>query len=219
MAPKRPVALARTDKMLGVILLGNNLVNSAAATLVSVIAIGLFGEDKWVLGVGTLAVTFAILVFSEITRKSSAPPMRTGLPWSSAASSPPLRFFIRLSGSSTCLPAFSSKYCTCPETGGRSQQTVPEELRSLVLESSHLIPQKHHAILSSLFELNTITVEDVNDFRAAISKFSTSNNLWEDVKINWRPAITVACPPAGESLDQLVGIPACAPPAGQPGRP
>ena len=35
----------------------------------AVIAIGLFGEDKWVLGVGTLAVTFAILVFSEITPK------------------------------------------------------------------------------------------------------------------------------------------------------
>lgn len=68
-APKALALLARTDKMLGVILLGNNLVNSAAATLVSVIAIALFGEDKWVLGVGTLAVTFAILVFSEITPK------------------------------------------------------------------------------------------------------------------------------------------------------
>ena len=38
--------LARTDKMLGVILLGNNLINAAAATLVSVITIELFGEDK-----------------------------------------------------------------------------------------------------------------------------------------------------------------------------
>ena len=47
--------LDRTDKMLGVILLGNNLVNSAAATLVSIITIELFGEDKWALGAGTLA--------------------------------------------------------------------------------------------------------------------------------------------------------------------
>ena len=61
--------LDRTDKMLGVILLGNNLVNSAAATLVSVIAIELFGEEKWALGASTLIVTFAILVFSEITPK------------------------------------------------------------------------------------------------------------------------------------------------------
>lgn len=41
----------------------------SAATLVSVIAIKLFGEEKWALAAGTLIVTFAILVFSEITPK------------------------------------------------------------------------------------------------------------------------------------------------------
>ena len=61
--------LSRTDKMLGVILLGNNLLNAATATLVSVITIELFGEEKWALSIGTLLVTFAILVFAEITPK------------------------------------------------------------------------------------------------------------------------------------------------------
>ena len=61
--------LARTDKLLGVILLFNNLINAAAATLVSIITISLFGEHKWALGAGTLVVTFLILVFSEITPK------------------------------------------------------------------------------------------------------------------------------------------------------
>ncbi|MFN3883876.1 MAG: CNNM domain-containing protein, partial [Rhodocyclaceae bacterium] len=46
--------LTSTDKMLGMILLGNNLVNAAAATLVSVIAIELFGEEEWALAAGTL---------------------------------------------------------------------------------------------------------------------------------------------------------------------
>jgi Mg2+/Co2+ transporter CorB len=55
--------------MLGVILLGNNLINAAAATLVSVITIELFGEEKWAPRIGTLLVTFAILVFAEITPK------------------------------------------------------------------------------------------------------------------------------------------------------
>jgi len=68
-AEKSLALLDQTDKMLGVILLGNNLVNAAAATLVSVIAIKLFGEEKWALAAGTLIVTFAILVFSEITPK------------------------------------------------------------------------------------------------------------------------------------------------------
>ena len=70
--------LARTDKMLGVILLGNNLINSAAATLVSLIAIELFGEEKWALGAGTLGVTFAILVFPKSRQRSLAQTMLTG---------------------------------------------------------------------------------------------------------------------------------------------
>ena len=61
--------LARTDRLLGVILLFNNLVNTGAATLVSVITLELFGNESWALGIATLLVTFAILVFSEITPK------------------------------------------------------------------------------------------------------------------------------------------------------
>ena len=61
--------LNKTDRLLGVILLFNNLVNTAAATLVSVITMELFGDDRWALGAATLTITFMILVFSEITPK------------------------------------------------------------------------------------------------------------------------------------------------------
>ena len=61
--------LAKTDKLLGVILLCNNFANAASATLVTVIIVELFGEGELALALGTLAVTFAILVFSEISPK------------------------------------------------------------------------------------------------------------------------------------------------------
>ena len=61
--------LERTDRLLGIILLGNNLINAAAATLTAVLAARLFGEGKLVLALGTLVITFLILVFSEITPK------------------------------------------------------------------------------------------------------------------------------------------------------
>ena len=61
--------LAKTDKLLGVILLCNNFANAASATLVTVIIVELFGEGEWMLMLGTVAVTFAILVFSEISPK------------------------------------------------------------------------------------------------------------------------------------------------------
>src|SRR5688572_33472380 len=61
--------LDRTDKLLGVILLGNNLVNAASAVLVAEIAVLLFGAGELVLAASTRAVPFFILVFSEITPK------------------------------------------------------------------------------------------------------------------------------------------------------
>jgi Mg2+/Co2+ transporter CorB len=68
--------LGQVDKLLGVILLGNTLVAAAAATLTAVIAKRLFGEGELALALGTLAISFALLVFSEITPKVVAPPCR-----------------------------------------------------------------------------------------------------------------------------------------------
>ncbi len=56
--------LLQTDKLLGVILLCNNFVNTALATLVTVMTVHLFGEGELILMFSTLAVTFAILIFS-----------------------------------------------------------------------------------------------------------------------------------------------------------
>ena len=47
--------LAKTDKLLGVILLCNNFANAASATLVTVIIVELFGEGEWMLMLGTVA--------------------------------------------------------------------------------------------------------------------------------------------------------------------
>src|SRR6266446_3361565 len=61
--------LGEIDKLLGVILLGNTLVAAAAATLTAVITKRLFGEGELALALGTLAITFALLVFAEISPK------------------------------------------------------------------------------------------------------------------------------------------------------
>lgn len=157
-AEKALALLNRTDKMLGVILLGNNLINAAAATLVSVIALELFGEDKWALGAGTLAVTFAILVFSEITPKIIGATYADRLAVLLAYVLTPLLrlfypavWFINLFAG-----GLLRLFRLTPNNSGETTQLSPEELRSLVLESSHVIPQKHHAILSSLLNSTTL---------------------------------------------------------------
>jgi len=199
--------LNKTDKMLGVILLGNNLINSAAATLVSVISIELFGEEKWALGVGTLVVTFAILVFSEITPKiigaTHADRLAIILGY---VLTPLLRFFYPAVWFINLFVSVLLRLIRLtPPANNEAPQLSPEELRSLVLESSRLIPNKHRAILAGLFELNSITVEDVMTPRGAIEILDLERH-WEDVCSQLATSHHSRLPVCRESLDQLVGI-------------
>jgi len=161
--------LAQTDRLLGVILLGNNLVNAAAAVLVSVITVRLFGDDEIALALGTLAVTFLILVFSEIT------PKVIGAAYAEAIAPPiafvlkpllrllyPVVWFVNLFVQ-TLLWLLRLK----PADSANNKMT-PEELRTLVLEAGNYIPKKHQSILLNLFDLEQITVDDVMTPRSQI---------------------------------------------------
>lgn len=155
--------LARTDKLLGVILLFNNLINAAAATLVSVMAIQLFGEAEWALGAGTLLVTFLILVFAEITPKVIGAGNADRLaPAISFILSPLLRLFQPVVW---FVNLFVGALLFLTRMKPRSNEDVPhfspEELRTLVLEAGHFIPHQHQSILLNLFDLESITVEDI----------------------------------------------------------
>ena len=199
--------LHTTDKMLGVILLGNNLINSAAATLVGVIAIELFGEERWALGASTLLVTFAILVFSEITPKIIGATHADRIVLFLGYILGPLLklfypavWFINLFASGLLRLLRLS-----PKPGQQATQMSPEELRSIVLESSKLMPKKHHAILSSLFDLNKITVEDVMTPRCNIEILDLDQS-WDEVLAQLATSHHSRLPICRESLDQLVGV-------------
>ncbi|GGP26908.1 hypothetical protein GCM10010971_27270 [Silvimonas amylolytica] len=154
--------LEHTDRLLGVILLGNTLINTATATLATLITTRLFADNHFALGAATLLVAFAILVFSEATPKviAATHPDRSAL----LASYPltvmlrvfyPAVWFINLfvHGMLRILHLQGKKH----DHGSLS----PEELRMLVLESGRFMEKKHHAILVNLFELTNITVDDV----------------------------------------------------------
>lgn len=198
---------ARTDKMLGVILLFNNLINSAAATLVSVIAIELFGEDKWALGAGTLSVTFAILVFSEISPKVVGASYADRLAIMFAYVLTPLLrlaypivWFVNLFVSAL----LRMLHLPTRPTGSDARLT-PEELRSLVLESGNFIPHKHRSILLNLFELEAITVEDIMTPRASIESLDLAAP-WDDVMIRLSTCYHTRLPVYREDPGSISGI-------------
>jgi Mg2+/Co2+ transporter CorB len=173
--------LGQTDKMLGVILLGNNLINAGAATLVSLITIELFGEEKWALGAGTLLVTFLILVFSEITPKIIGATHADRLAvvlgyllWPLLRLAYPVVWFVNLFASGL-LRLLRLK----PEAGAAASHLSTEELRSVVLESSHFIPTPHRAILVNLFDLEHVTVADIMTPRGEIEAIDLEDSAEE----------------------------------------
>lgn len=162
--------LDRADKLLGVILLGNNLVNAGAATLVSVITIELIGEDKWALGAATLFTTFIILVCSEITPKVIAAtyadrltPVLAFLLWPLLRAVYPVVWFVNIF-SRGLLAVMRIQ----PKGMAEAPHLTADELRSVVLESGQFIPTEHRAILFNLFDLEHVTVEDIMTHRGEI---------------------------------------------------
>lgn len=199
--------LAKTDKLLGLILLGNTLLNAAAATLTGYIALALFGKSKWALEIGTLCITFALLVVAEISPKVICATHADRLaPLMSYVLTPLLRiaypviWFVNL-----FVTALLKSLRLAPGSGHQEAKLTQEELRSLVLESSHLIPQKHSTILSSLFELNHITVEDLMTPRGSIEIIDL-DRPWDEVLSQLATSHHSRLPACRQSLDQLLGV-------------
>jgi Mg2+/Co2+ transporter CorB len=161
--------LQKTDKLLGVILLGNTLVAAGAATLATLIAHTLWGDHKWVPAVSAVVVTFALLIVSEITPKvvGAAYAEKIALPVAFVLK-PLLRllypvvWFVNLFVQ-TLLWLLRLQPSHAPDN-----KLTPEELRTLVLEAGNYIPKKHQSILLNLFDLERITVNDVMTPRSQI---------------------------------------------------
>ncbi len=155
--------LLKTDKLLGVILLCNNFVNTALATLVTVMTVNLFGEGELTLMFSTLAVTFAILIFSEISPKiiAAAYAEKVGI-FVSYILYPllqilyPIVWFVNL-----FVEAWLKILGVKVNFGDDVKSLSMDELRSIVRDAGKFLPTKHRSILLNLFELEKIEVDDV----------------------------------------------------------
>ena len=199
--------LADTDRLLGVILLGNNLLNAAAATLVALIISNFFGHNDLAILLGTVCVTFAILVFSEITPKVIAAtyPERIAL-ISSYVLTPllkifyPVVWFVNL-----FVQAILFILRIKPKENSEAHKLSLEELKILVLEEGHFIRKKHQSVLLNLFDLESTTVDDIMVPRGQIE----ATNLDDGDKIIQNQLLTchhTRIPVYRGTLDDVTGI-------------
>lgn len=152
--------LERPDRLIGVILIGNNLVNIAAASIATVMAVRLWGDAG--VAIATLGLTLVILIFSELTPKTLAAlhPERIAFP--AALVLRPMLFLaypavLMVNGITNNL----LRLLGVRVEEGRSDSLNPDELRTLVNEAGALLPQRNQSMLLSILELEEVTVQDI----------------------------------------------------------
>ncbi len=162
--------LERTEQLLSLVLVANTLLNAMAIALATAIAITQFGLEQHVILLSTVIVVFILIVLAEISPKivGARYADQIVLPASFVlrpllSVSKPLLWFVHLFVN-TLLRLFRIK-----PTGQVQEGTLsPDELRSVLLENGSFIPKKHKSILLNLFDLDTISVEDIMTPRAHI---------------------------------------------------
>ncbi len=199
--------LGRTDQLLGVVLLGNNLINAASASLLTVVAFRLFGANEMVLSLATVAVTFLILVFSEVTPKviGATYPERIA-PAASFILAPllkafsPVVWFVNLFVQALLRLL---RLRSTGEAGGNSMGV--EELRTLLAESGSFLPSRHRSLLLNLFDLEKLTVDDAMRPRGEIESIDLDD---EDDTIVQRLSTSLHAhlPAFRGELNEVVGI-------------
>jgi Mg2+/Co2+ transporter CorB len=196
--------LKRPDRLIGLILLGNNFVNIAASSLTTIIFYRFMGETGIAIGAGLL--TLVILIFGEVTPKTLAimHPERIAFPVAYI-----LTLLLRLmypivwltNGiSNSLLKMFG---VTPQETA--MQQLSRDELRTVVNEAGALIPRRHQRMLLSILDLENVTVEDIVIPRSEIVGIDLDNDIDEILRLLTTSQHT-RLPIYRENIDHVLGI-------------
>ena len=195
--------LKRPDRLLGVILIGNNFVNILAASLTTVLCLNLFGDSGVV--IGSIVLTLIILVFAEITPKTFAAlnSEKVALPASLI-----LKYLQKILRPLVLFVNFFSNFFM--RLLGTKETTInedlsPEELKSVLENSGDLIPKKYQDMLISVLELDKVSVDEVMTQRSEVIGIDINQPI-ENILGNLQNNQKDFLPVFNESLDDLRGV-------------
>jgi Mg2+/Co2+ transporter CorB len=196
--------LERPDRLLGVILLGNNFVNILASAIGTVIAVEFMGEAG--IAVATLALTTVILIFSEVTPKTIAAiyPERVAFP-SSYLIKPLLIALYPLVWLLNMISNLVLSFLGVRRPESESHRLSSEELRTIVHEAGGLIPKRHQQMLLGIMDLEKVTVEDIMVPRHEIMGIDLSLPL-DTITEQLATRQHTRLPLYRESIDNVIGM-------------
>lgn len=195
--------LEKPDKLIGLILLGNNFVNILASAIATIIGIRLLGEAGVL--VATAILTVVVLVFAEVTPKTLAAmhPEKFALP-ATLILEPLLRllypfvWFVNLS-SKVIFKLLGIKQ------SHSSDKLSSEELRIVVNEAASMIPKGHQKMLLSILDLEKVTIDDIMIPRNEIIGIDLEDD-WSDIIKQLAETQHTRLPIFEGDINHLVGI-------------
>ncbi len=161
-AIRSSMLLANPGKLIGVVLIGSTVINGLAATLTTIIAIRIWGNNDKYIYAASLLVTFLLLVFAEMTPKTIAAmypetiafPSSVILRWLLKAMHPLVWALSNISALFVRLLGFKHR-------DNSHHQLSQDELRSIVDESGRQLPAQRQNILLNVLDLEKVTVNDI----------------------------------------------------------
>lgn len=152
--------LKRPDRVLGMILIGNNCANIIAASLTTLIVVNLFGEKAVILS--TVILTLIILVLAEVAPKTLAAlyPDKVSriIAWPISLL---LKMFYPIVWSLNMLSNGLLRLFGVKLTSQVTEPLTRDELRSVVYETSGRVSGQYQHMLIGILDLNKMTVDDV----------------------------------------------------------
>ncbi len=195
--------LTRPDRLIGLILLGNNMVNILAASIATVIAIRLYGDNG--IWISTLVMTVIVLIFAEVAPKTVAAlyPEKIAFPASYV-----LVLLLKLLNPIVWLVNSFANLLLRP-FGVKTDVVALErldraELRTLVTEGGH-ISNDHQRMLVNILDLEQASVEDVMVHRGEIVGIDLDDD-WADILSQLTQSIYTRLPVYRENIDNVVGL-------------
>ena len=148
------------ERLIGLILLGNNAVNILASAIATIIGLRLMGEAGIV--IATAILTIIILVFAEVTPKTLAAlrPEKYALP-SAYLLTPLLKLLLPIVWFINKITRLIFKLLGVPMDAGNNTRLSSEELRIVVNEASSMIPQDHQKMLLNILDLEHLTIDEL----------------------------------------------------------
>lgn len=196
--------LERTDRVLGVILVGNNLVNNAAATLAALLGLYWFGELGTMMA--PVAITIVMLVFSEVTPKTFAALRPEAIAFPASLILKPLQWlFTPVVWAVNGIGNFILSVFGVRQDGQDSDHLSPEELRTVVNEAGGLIPEKHQRMLLNILDLEKATVEDIMIPRNEMVGIDLDDDI-DDILATLRTSQHTRLPVYKDDQNNMIGL-------------